>query len=143
MSKASASFPILTCHSWVDSITVLPSLANPEELLSYRVKKVGELTDAVWSYVPTQENPSNFGTRGSTPSKFKVLRFRGPGWLSVETDGAKFEKGKKEAMLLAKDTTQDTVKSWAEELLRRSSHWKLLSLTVHLKRFINSCRKSR
>lgn len=77
------------------------------------------------------------------PSKFKVLRFKGPGWLSVETDGAKFEKGKKEAMLLAKDRTQDTVKSWAEELLRRSSYWKLLRLTVHPKRFINSCRKSR
>lgn len=107
MSKALASFPISTYHSWVDSITVLPSLANPGELLTfvrYRVKKVGELTDAVWSYVPTHENPSNFGTRGSTPRKFKVLRFKGPGWLSDETDGAKVEKGKKEAMLLAKDT---------------------------------------
>ena len=60
--------------------------------MRYRVKKVGELTDSVWSYVPTEENSSNFGNRESTPSKFKVLRFKGPGWLSDETDGAKFEK---------------------------------------------------
>ena len=47
-------------------------------------------------------------------------------------------------MLLTNDTTQDTVKSWAEELLRGLSSWKLLLITVHLNFFlINSCRKSR
>ena len=45
------------------------------------------------------------------------------------------KNGKKEAMLLTNDTTQDTVKSWAEELLRALSSWKLLLITVHLNFF--------
>ena len=157
VNKALVSYPITTYHNWVDSVTVLCWLANRGEWSTFvrnRVKKIGELTDATWSYVPTKENPSDFGTRGSAPGKLKVLWFKGPSWLSdeqnrpaqpaiLETDEAKSEKCKKDPMLLTEDTTQDTVKSWAEELLKRFSFWKLLRVTAYMKGFMNGCRRSK
>ena len=114
-SRALASFPITAYHNWVDSITVLCWLANRGEWTTFvrnRVKKIGELTEsAAWKYVPTTENPSDLGTRGSVPAKLKEFWLKGPSWLSddsdrpqqpsiLETDEAKVEKYKKETMLL-------------------------------------------
>ena len=156
VSKALMSIPITAYHNWVDSVTVLCWLANRGEWSTFvrnRVKKIGELTEATWSYVPTNENPSDFGTRGTASSKIKALWFKGPSWLSdesnrplqptiLETNEVKAEKSKKEAMLLTEETTQENVNSWAEELLNRFSYWKLLRITAYMKRFINGCRRS-
>ena len=155
--KALVSFPISSYHNWVDSITVLCWLANSGEWTTFvrnRVKKFGELTDATWNYVRTKKNPSDFGTRGSAPGKLNVLWFKGPTWLSdksnrpaqpaiLETEEAKSEKGKKETMLLAKDSSQETIKNWAEEMLKKFPCWKLLRITAYMNRFINGCRKTR
>ena len=46
-------------------------------------------------------------------------------------------------MFLTEDTTQDTVKSWAEELLKRFSYCKLPRVMAYMKRFINGCRRSK
>ena len=157
VSKALVSYPIAAYHNWVDSVTVLCWLANRGEWSSFvrnRVKKIGELSDSVWRYVPTTQNPSDLGTRGSTPDKLKAVWFKGPNWLSdesdrpeqpaiLETDEAKSEKHKKEAMLLTEDTTQGAVKNWTEDLVNKFPYWKLLHITSYVKRFINGCRKSR
>ena len=157
VKKALKSFPISAYHNWVDSITVLCWLANRGEWTTFvrnRVKKIGELTDATWSYVPTGENPSDFGTRGSAPDKLKALWFKGPDWLSaetdrpeqpaiLETDEAKFEKCKKETLLLTEVTAQAIAGDWVSGLLNKFPYWKLLRITSYVNRFIDGCRKSR
>ena len=157
VSRALVSVPISAYHNWVDSVTALCWLANRGEWSTFvrnRVKKIGELTDATWSYVPTNENPSVYGTRGIAPHKLKELWFKGPRWLSdekdrleqptvLETEEAKTERGKKEEMLLTEDNTQETLKSWAESPLSKHQYWKLLRVTSYAKRFIDGYRKRR
>ena len=83
VSKALASLPITAYHNWADKT------ANRGEWSTFvrsRVKKIGELTETTWSYVPPNENPSDFGTRGTESSKIKALWLKGPSWLSDESN---------------------------------------------------------
>ena len=76
VSKALASFPITGYHNWVDSMTVLYCLANRGEWSTFvrnRVKKIEELTDSSWKYVPTSENPSDLNTRSSARQTHTAL----------------------------------------------------------------------
>lgn len=156
VSKALTSFPITGYHNWVDSMTVLYWLANRGEWSTFvrnRVKKIEELTDSSWKYVPTSENPSDLGTRGAAPDKLTQLWFKGPSWISdeeenpkqpaiVETDEAKLERGKKEALMLTEDKTQETLKRWSG-LLNKFPYWKLLRITAYVRHFTDGCRKRR
>ena len=151
VSRALASFPITAYHNWVESITVLCWLANRGEWTTFvrnRVKVTGELTvSGTWGYVPTTENPSDLGTRGSASNKLKEFWLRGPSWLSdesekpekpaiLETDEAKAqERHKKETLLLAEDQAQGVVKDWAEDLLNKFPYWTLLRVTAYVNRF--------
>ena len=77
VSGALASFPIAAYNNWVDSITVLCWLGNCGEWTTFvrnRVKVIGKLTESgTWRYIPTTENPSDLGTRGSESKKLRVL----------------------------------------------------------------------
>ncbi|XP_002734893.1 uncharacterized protein LOC100366659 [Saccoglossus kowalevskii] len=158
VSKALAAFPITAWNSWVDSTTVLYWLQNHGEWSTFvrnRVRKIGELTDAQWRYVPTTENPSDLGTRGTTPDHLGTLWFNGPKWLSSEIDrpvqpeisesaGTKTEKRStkyNKAMLLTED--ENDLNKWVQDLLSRFPFWKLLRITAHIKRFADSCRGMR
>lgn len=157
VNKALASFQITAYHNWVDSVTVLCWLADRGEWSTFvrnRVKKIRELTDSAWRHVPTTQNPSDLGTRGTAPGKLRSLWFKGPDWLSdvtnrpeqpaiLETDEAKSERRKNEAMLLMEDVALDTVKRWAEDLLDKFTYWRLLRITSYVKGFIDGCRKTR
>ncbi|XP_070550015.1 uncharacterized protein [Ptychodera flava] len=149
VNKALSNFRIMACHSWVDSTTVLYWLSNHGEWSTFvrnRVKKIGELTESKWRYVPTAENPSDLGTRGSAPSRLGTLWFQGPSWLSSEGDrpvqpeiseseGVKSEKKstkKREVMLLLEDATQNETKAWSQELLSKFKFWKLLRITSYI-----------
>ena len=158
VGRALASFSITAYHNWVDSITVLCWLANRGEWTTFvrnRVKVIGELRESgTWRYVPTTENPSDLGTRGSASNKLKEFWLRGPSWLSdesarpeqpaiLETDEAKAERHKKETVLLAEDKAHGAVKDWAEGLLHKFPYWKLLRITAYVNRFIDGCKKSR
>ena len=86
VSRALASFPITAYHNWVDSITVLCWLAIRGEWSTFvrnRVKIIGEFTESgTRRYVPTTQNPSDLGTRGSESNKLKEFWLKGPSWLS-------------------------------------------------------------
>jgi hypothetical protein len=76
--------PIRSVHHWVDSLTVLYLLANKGTWSAFvrnRAKKIKELGDADWRYVPTNSNPSDLGTRGVAPDKLGDLWYKGPDWL--------------------------------------------------------------
>ena len=88
VENALKSFPIASFHNWVDSVTVLYWLSGHGEWSTFvrnRVKKIRELSRATWKYVPTGENPSDLGTRRTSPDKLDESWFKGPGWL---TDGS-------------------------------------------------------
>ena len=157
VSRALDSFPVTAYHNWVDSITVLCWLANRGEWTTFvrkRVKIIGEFTESgTWRYVPTTENPSDLGTRGSESNKLKEFWLKGPSWLSdksarreqpaiLETDEAKAERQKKEMLLLAEDKAHGAVKDWAEGLLNKFPYWKLLRIAAYVNRFIDGCKKS-
>lgn len=106
-----------------------------------REEKISELTDSTWKYVPSAENPSDLGTRGSPPDKLGALWFKGPNWLSdeinrptqpeiTETDAVQAEKKRKtsksETMLLTKTPMEEEAKDWAEDLMNKYKYWKLL-----------------
>ena len=162
VENALKSFPIASSHNWVDSITVLYWLSDRGEWSTFvqnRVKKIKELSSATWKYVPTSENPSDLGTRGTSPDKLGESWFKGPGWLTdgftgptqpeiSETQEVKVERAKtkptSKAMFLVDDaSTGENIREWADELLNRVSYWKLLRITAYVKRFIDGCRKSK
>ena len=114
------------------------------------MKIISELTELGTSrFVPTTENLSDLGTRGSASNKLKEFWLRGPiaRWLSdesekpekpaiLETDEAKAqERHKKETLLLAEDKAQGAVKDWAEDLLNKFPYWTLLRVTAYVNRF--------
>ena len=120
------------------------------------MKIINELTESgTWKYVPTTENLSDLGTRGSASNKLKEFWLRGPSWLSdeserpeqpaiLETDEAKAqERHKKETLLLAEDKAQGAVKEWAEDLLNKFPYWTLLRITAYVNRFTDAWKKSR
>jgi hypothetical protein len=164
VKHALSSFPIASLHNWVDSVTVLYWLSDHGEWSTFvrnRVKKIKELTSATWKYVPTTENPSDLGTRGTSPDKLGESWFKGPEWLTDGSDGpvqpevsetqeVKLEsvkvKSTSEAMFLAEDASDEEledVREWADELLNRMSYWKLLRVTAYVKRFAEGCRKNK
>ena len=60
---------IRSVHNWVDSVTVLYWLANEGTWSAFvrnRVKKIKELGDAEWLFVPTGNNPQRSGHKGSS-----------------------------------------------------------------------------
>ena len=69
--------------AWVDSTTVLYWLANKgrySEYVTDRVRKIEESAVRRFRYVPTKENPSDIGTRGSSPLKVGEFWKKGPSW---------------------------------------------------------------
>lgn len=156
--KALLSFPIKNSYCWGDSVTVLFWLANHGEWSTFvrnRVKKIRELTNSTWRYVPSAENPSDLGTRGSAPDKLGTLWFKGPSWLTdrscepqqpeiPETDEIKSEKSQtnnQEAMLLIGEAANNEVgRDWAENLLNKWKYWRILRTTAYVQRFIDGCR---
>ena len=119
------------------------------------MKKIGELAEsAAWRCVPTTENPSDLGTRGSAPNKLNTFWLKGPSWLSDESDRleqpailetaeASAERHKREAVLLTEDKAQEAIGSWVEGIVNKFPYWKLLRITSYMKRFIDGCRKAR
>ena len=141
VENALKSFPIASSHNWVDSVTVLYWLSDRGEWSTFvrnRVKKIKELSSATWKYVPTSENPSDLGTRGTSPGKLGESWFKGPGWLTdgstgptqpeiSETQEVKVERAKtkptSKAMFLVDDaSTGENIREWADELLNRVSY---------------------
>ncbi|XP_070567225.1 uncharacterized protein [Ptychodera flava] len=139
------------------SITSTQRMKKRRRYLHMKVKKIGELTESKWRYVPTAENPSNLGTRGSAPSRLGTILFQGPSWLSSEGDrpvqpeifkseGAKSEKKstkKTEVMLLLEDAIQNETIAWSQELLSKFKFWKILRITSYMKHFIDGCKGMR
>lgn len=51
-----------------------------------RKTAIRESSVTKWHYVPTEENPSDKGTRGVAPDRLGRLWFNGPDWLHKEDE---------------------------------------------------------
>ena len=72
---------------WTDSMATLYWLLNRGTWSRYvrnRVKAIKDLGKFTWRYVPTDQNPSNLGTRGVSIIKLNEFWFESPNWLSNE-----------------------------------------------------------
>ena len=151
VTKALENITIRTVFNWVDSLTVLYWLANRgtwSVFVRNRVKQISELSEAKWLYVPTKDNPSDSGTRGSTSSKLADLWFKGPVWLPsrnqspkqpeiTETKEAVEEKIARSTLAM---TEVDQDQGIIDGMLRRFSYRKLLRVTAYMIRFTKNAK---
>jgi len=130
--------------TWLNLCVIEPRLSRT---------RIERYSGIMFQPVTTSENPSNQGSQGVAPNIMGELWFQGPEWLSAQdrwpnqpevSESPENEKErvkpKHEKQLLVKETeeaneTRDTL------LGKYASYWKLLRVTVFVKRFMNNCRK--
>ena len=154
--KTLAEYPIEEFHGWLDSTTVLHWLEGNgtwTQFVRNRATAIRESNLTKWHYVPTEENPSDKGTRGVAPERLGRLWFHGPDWLQnkdewpsqpeiVETPETLCESlPRREKQLLAKDKIKEP--DQLGTLLEKFSYWKTLRITAFVMRFISRCRGRR
>ena len=118
-----------------------------------RIKAIKDLGKFTWRYVPTDQNPSDLGTRGISIVKLNEFWFKGPNWLSNEmkwpkepeivetTDATEEIIATGERMLL--EQNNDISTRMYHSLLTKFKFSKLLRITAFIKRFIYNCLKVR
>ena len=141
---------------WTDSMATLYWLLNRGTWSRYvrnRVKAIKDLGKFTWRYVPTDQNPSDLGTRGILVVKLNEFWFKGPNWLSNEmkwpkqpeivetTDATEEIIATGERMLL--EQNNDISTRMYHSLLTKFKFSKLLRITAFIKRFIYNCLKAR
>ena len=146
-------------HCWTDSTTVLFWIEGQgtwSQFVRNRTKAIRDNNFVTWHYVPTKENPSDIGSRGTTPSNLGSLWLNGPQWLkdsnrwpnqpeikeSTETNHERIAP-KKDTLLQATEADKPASDVISCMLDKYSSYWKLLRVTTYIKRFCNNCRGKR
>ena len=148
-SSALESVPITAIHHWGDSTTVLHWLKDTgtwSVFVRNRAKKIRELSQGEWRYVPTTDNPSDLGTRGIKPNQLGPLWFKGPEWLedreswpgqpeTMETPETNTEK------VRTKKKTMMTIEGngFVETMSSRFDYWRMIRVTSWILRFKNNC----
>ena len=147
-------YPVKNCYGWTDSTVVLHWLRKGETykpFVSNRVSKVREKDFISWRYVPTLENPADYGSRGCAADKLPTTWFEGPSWLnyrsawpedivtkkSVETEAE--VKAIKIALAAVVVEKEDDVFG---RLLEKFDLWKCLRVMSWITRFVNNCRRA-
>ena len=86
--KAALDLEVSQTFGWLDSQTVLFWLENKGEWKQFVRKRVDQILeiDAKWMYCPTEQNPSDLGTRGMTADKLQHCEkwWEGPTWLRTK-----------------------------------------------------------
>ena len=142
-------------HCWVDSTTVLYRIKGHgtwSQFVRNRTEVIQDKQYLKWHHVPTKDNPSDQGSRGTEPCKMGELWFKGPDWLScpgkwpqqpevsetVET-AKESVKPKFEKQLPAKEEEKNPT---VDQILNKyASCQKLLRITAIVRRFIGNCKK--
>ena len=104
-----------------------------------------------WRYVPTNDNPSDLGTRGAAPDKLGNLWYKGPDWLQKhdqwpeqpeikETTDSKQELASKRT-LVKQGVERDL--EMINNMLAKFTYRKLLRVTAYMLRFVKNARKEK
>ncbi|XP_011858077.1 PREDICTED: uncharacterized protein LOC105555662 [Vollenhovia emeryi] len=148
--KAALVGRIRQIHLWSDSTIVLGWLKmEPHTLKTFvanRVAKIQELTEeATWAHVPSDENPADLLSRGTTVADLRTnaLWWNGPPWIRegdqqpkrMQVPETNLPEIKTSAVALI--TTQSVVNSL---LHRYSSFSKLCRIIAYCRRFFTRCK---
>lgn len=149
-------YPIEEIHGWLDSTTVLHWLEGNGKWTQFvrnRAKAIRDINFTQWHYIPTEENPSDLGSRGAAPDKLGKLWFHGPDWLHNESkwpsqpeiketpEAVSESLPKKDKQLLANEAHMEPNR--ITELLDKFSYWKTLRVTAFVMKFIAKCQGKR
>ena len=142
-------------HCWVDSTMVLCGIKGHgtwSQFVRNGTEVIQDKQYLKWHHVPTKDNPSDQGSRGTEPCKMGELWFKGPDWLScpgkwpqqpqvsetVET-AKDSVKPKFEKQLPTKEEEKNPI---VNQLLNKyASYQKLLRIAAIMRRFIGNCKR--
>ena len=114
---------------------------------------IQESGNFTWHYVPTDQNPSEMGTRGVPPRKLGNFWLMGPRWLGdelawtkqpeiTETKEASVETvQQKEEKLIFEQDHHNERNEWTESFLSKYKCWRLFRITAFVLRFVGNCRR--
>ena len=74
-------YPGKSLNAWLDSTVALHLIRGAskyKQFVGNRVRKIKENESVSWRHVPTQENPTDLGSRGGPVNKENVLWWEGP-----------------------------------------------------------------
>ena len=144
-------YPVTSCHGWLDSTVALYWIQDNrpyKQFMANRVRKIREKKDISWRHVPTDQNPSDQGSRGVDADKLEDLWFKGPEWLSnpsewPESIALKPSKQASEEAKVIKEVMMKTVEKpdgdtlW--KLTEKYPYWKAMRVTAWVIHFIINC----
>ena len=150
VKKALPDINITSTNLWSDSMTTLfwlKSRGTWSKYVKNGVKAISDLGMTNWRYVPTDQNPSDLGTRTVPPSKIGNFWLRGPKWLStlkewpnqpelVETPELLTEKVSQLVLLEKQSLSQQ---EWCLKIISSHPYTRLLRITTFIRRFVGNC----
>ncbi len=149
--------PMKAVVAWTDSAIILAWLQQPvHKLKTFVANQVAlileTLPDVSWKHVPTEVNPADLASRGTTAKLLfdSSLWWHGPPWLLLPETEWPSDVGVRDSLLrslpelkatclMAATTTSSNTPIWSF-WTRYSTYSKLVRITAWLWRFINSCR---
>ena len=153
--KAALNYEMKETFGWLDSQTALCWLDNQGEWKQFVRKRVDQILEAgiQWRYCPTEDNPADLGTRGTTPERLQACRnwWEGPEWLTrrhswpqgpkSQNNGAVEEERRKATIITA---TTDEARRGVYQSINASKYTsgrKLFRITAWVLRFVNNSKK--
>ena len=147
-SKALERYPVSKICAWTDSSVCLHWIRGDgqyKQFVGNRVKKIKEKS-FTWRHVPTEENPADIGSRGTTNIGEKWMR--GPSWLqspnewpedivtksTEETDAE--NKLVREIMKVGRERAADSIDS----LIEKKQIAETARILAWVNRFIEKCK---
>ena len=103
-----------------------------------------------WSYVPTNENTADIGSRGCPASKIPEFWFQGPKWLPYKdewpvqpTIRATYETEQEAKIIKELMSTTLQENDTFDKLMSKFDLWKCIRVIAWINRFITNCKKKK
>ena len=154
VKEALEGLPLRNTHGWLDSTVALHWIRGDGHYMQFvknRVEKIRKKSYIQWRHVPTEDNPSDVGSRGGTIDKLTALWWQGPNWLSdpqrwppdIMTSSSKESaaeevKAVRELFAVALEKRNDL-----DELLEKHELWRALRVGAWIVRFLRNMRVKR
>ena len=145
VKKALENLPIRNIYGWLDSTVALHWIKGNGEYKQYvsnHMRKIKEIDNIQWRYVPTDENMSDRGSREAKQDHLNGEWKHGPKWLSdpelwpedISTkpteESEATAKQIKEVMMLADQIEPD---SW-DNLMENHQYWRAIRIMAWVMR---------
>ncbi len=88
VKESLVGLPVRRCYGWLDSMVALYWIkghGNYKQFVNNRVRQIQEKSFIEWNHVSTVDNPADIGSRGCLGSRILQKWFKGPDWLSDQS----------------------------------------------------------